>query len=212
MWAECSPRKSKGMVAVDYVKVLEELISIDTSVPPGLNYEKVMDYLEPLFSQAGCETQKVHIPKEHCDGNEGRVNLLAHRRNPGRPRLIFYAHVDVVPAAGWPAFTPRVADGKIYGRGTADKGAIPALLLAPEAVRQIMKYDVSIMRTTDEEVGRTRYATGPFPHPLEGALSTASIPTSVVSQRWAYPPEIRVKAGRYIRAVTPGQTRWKRLR
>lgn len=162
------------MFAMDYIKVLERLISIDTSVPPGLNYEKAMRYLEPLFKQAGCETQLVQIPREYCDGNDSRLNLLAHRRETGKPRLIFYSHVDVVPAEGWPAFSPRFAEGKVFGRGAADmKGAILALLLALESVRgKRLKYDVSAMVTTDEEVGQAdqiRYL-GRFLEPLKSAF------------------------------------------
>ena len=141
---------------MDYVGVLKDLISIDTAVPPGLNYGKAMDYLEPLFGQVGLESQLVLIPKEHAGGKEGRVNLLAHRRNPGKPRLVFYGHIDVVPAQGWPAFRPRVEGGRIYGRGAADmKGAIAALLLGLEAVKhKPLRYDVSAIITTDEEMGQ----------------------------------------------------------
>lgn len=158
---------------MDYVEVLKGLISIDTSVPPGHNYERAMDYLEPLFQQVGFQTEKVHIPEQHADGNEARVNLLAHRRSPGKPRLILYGHVDVVPAQGWPAFTPWVEGGKIYGRGAADmKGAIAALLLGLETVKdKPLKYDTSVMMTTDEEVGQAdqiRYL-GRFLEPLHGA-------------------------------------------
>lgn len=158
---------------MDYVKILSDLITIDTSVPPGLNYEKAIDYIEPLFRQTGCQTQKIAIPREYCDGNEGRVNLLAHRRAPGKPRLIFYAHIDVVPAAGWPAFEPQVTGDKIHGRGAADmKGAIPALLMALEATRaSTPMYDISVMVTTDEETGQAdqiKYL-GQFLHPLTGA-------------------------------------------
>ncbi len=158
---------------MDNIGILKELISIDTTVPPGLNYEKAVDYLEPLFKQVGFQTEKVHIPREHADGNEGRTNLLAHRRSPGKPRLIFYAHIDVVPAQGWEAFRPKVTEGKIYGRGAADmKGAIAALLLGLEAVKQkSLKYDTSVMITTDEEVGQAdqiRFL-GRFLEPLAGA-------------------------------------------
>lgn len=85
---------------MDYIRVLKDLISIDTSVPPGKNYEKVIDYLNPIFKSAGCETEKVYLPKEYCNGQEGRLNLIAHRRHPGKQRLIFYTHADVVPRAG----------------------------------------------------------------------------------------------------------------
>ena len=136
-----------------YVEVLKDLISIDTSIPPGLNYDKAIDYLEPLFKELGFVTHRVIIPAEHAEGREGRVNLICHRREKGKPRLIFYGHIDVVPAEGWDAFKPRVANGKVYGRGAADmKGSIVALLLAMESLKgKHLDFDVSVMLTTDEE-------------------------------------------------------------
>ena len=158
---------------MDYLKVLTDMIAINTTVPPGLNYPQMMDYLEPLFADAGFQTQKVPIPKEMAGGKIDRVNLLAHRRNPGKPRLIFYGHIDVVPAQGWDAFTPRVENGRVYGRGASDmKGGIAALLLALDAIKdKPLKYDTSVMITTDEEVGQAdqlRYL-GRFLEPLAGS-------------------------------------------
>jgi len=136
-----------------YVEVLKDLISIDTTVPPGLNYDKAIDYLEPLFRELGFDTHRAMIPAEHAEGREGRVNLICHRRERGKPRLIFYGHIDVVPAEGWDAFRPRLENGKVYGRGAADmKGSIVALLLAMESLRgKHLNFDVSVMVTTDEE-------------------------------------------------------------
>ena len=145
---------------MDYADVLAQLISIDTSVSPELdpsrNYLKTIEYLEPLFAETGFETQRAAIPSEHAEGRTGRINLLAHRRNPGRPRLIFYTHIDTVPAQGWPAFTPRVDQDRIYGRGAADmKGAIAALLLGLQIAKdRELKYDISVMVTTDEETSQ----------------------------------------------------------
>ncbi len=158
---------------MDYVRVLEDLISIDTSVPPGSNYSEAVDYLQPLFERLGFEVQKVAIPGEHARGKEGRVSLICHRRQMGRPRLIFYSHIDVVPAEGWDAFKPRVENGRIYGRGAADmKGAIVALLVGLEAVKEKpLRYDTSAIVTTDEEIGQSgqlRYLTG-FLEPVSGA-------------------------------------------
>jgi len=158
---------------MDYTRVLSGLVAIDTSVPPGNNYDRAVAYLEPLFRQVGCETQTVAIPPEHAEGLTGRVNLIAHRRAPGKPRLIFYGHIDVVPAEGWPAFQPQVRDGKLYGRGAADmKGGIVALLGGLEAVRnKPLKYDVSVAITTDEEVSQAsqlRYLAR-FLDPVKGA-------------------------------------------
>jgi succinyl-diaminopimelate desuccinylase len=138
---------------MDYVEILKGLLRIDTTVPPGRNYEKAVDYLLPLFRELGFETRKVAIPAEHAEGREGRVNLIAHRRRAGQPRLVFYGHIDVVPAEGWDAFEPKLEGGKIYGRGAADmKGSIVALLLALDSLKEKpLNYDVSVMVTTDEE-------------------------------------------------------------
>jgi len=142
---------------MNYIDVLEQLISIDTTVPPGLNYEKAIDYLQPLFDGLNFETMKVFLSPEYANGREGRVNLVCHRRAPNKQRVIFYGHVDVVPAEGWNAFSPRLEDGKIFGRGAADmKGSIVALLLALDLIKgKPLKYDVSVMITTDEEFGQT---------------------------------------------------------
>jgi succinyl-diaminopimelate desuccinylase len=160
---------------MDYLKVLTGLLSIDTSVPPGNNYERAIDLLEPLFRQTGCETQKVHIPPEQAGGETGRVNLLVHRRHPGRPRLIFYTHVDVVPVRGWDAFHPRIEDGKIYGRGAVDmKGAVVSLLMALDRLKdRPFSYDLSALISVDEETGHAggeelRYIR-PYLEPVAGA-------------------------------------------
>ena len=159
---------------MNYVDVLKQLIAIDTTVPPGLNYEKAVDFLQPLFEGLDLRTEKVFIPPEQAGGNEGRFSLVCHSRAPEKPRVIFYGHVDVVPAEGWDAFTPRLEDGKIFGRGAADmKGSIVALLLALEMVRgKPLGYDISVMITTDEEVGQAgqlRYLAR-YLQPVSGAL------------------------------------------
>ncbi len=140
---------------MDYIQILKDLLAIDTTVPPGRNYEKAIDFLDPWFKQTGCQTEKVFIPEEHAGGQKGRVNLVIHRRNPGKPRLIFYMHVDVVPAKGWEAFTPRVEDGKIFGRGAVDmKGEIISLLAALDRLKgREINYDASAVVTVDEETG-----------------------------------------------------------
>ena len=81
---------------MDYLKITKDLISLDTSVPPGSNYENAIDYLLPLFQDVGFKSQKIKIPDIEAEGRTGRFALVAHRRNPGKTRLIFYSHIDVV--------------------------------------------------------------------------------------------------------------------
>jgi succinyl-diaminopimelate desuccinylase len=119
------------------------------------------------------ETQLIDIPPEHAEGKTGRVNLICHRYAENKPRLIFYGHIDVVPASGWDAFHARVSGDKLYGRGAADmKGGIVGLLGALEKVAdKPLKYDTSVIITTDEEVSQAsqlRYL-AQFLAPLRGA-------------------------------------------
>jgi succinyl-diaminopimelate desuccinylase len=156
-----------------YVEVLKDLISIDTTVPPGLNYDKAIAYLEPLFKESGFDTKRLVIPEEHAEGREGRINLVCHRREKDKPRLIFYGHIDVVPAEGWDAFKPRIEDGKVYGRGAADmKGSIAALLEAMQSLKgKPFDFDVSVMMTTDEESSQASQIEylRPYLEPVSGA-------------------------------------------
>jgi len=71
----------------------------------------------------------------------------------GRPRLIVYGHIDVVPAQGWNAYAPRRERGAIFGRGASDmKGGIAALLGALFAtLGRDLKYDITVVLTMDEE-------------------------------------------------------------
>ena len=49
---------------IDGVKALEDLIKIDTGVPPGKNYKEAMELLQPLFAEVGCQTEIVRITKK----------------------------------------------------------------------------------------------------------------------------------------------------
>ncbi len=141
-----------------------KVISVDTTVPPGLNYDTLLDRLEPEFQRLGFETERVVIPDELVATiplplKGPRVNLVARRGSGGEPVTI-YAHMDVVPIEeGWKhdPFGAEFEDGKIYGRGTADmKGAIVSLLTAIEVMDEAgiaSSYDLNVCLCTDEEIG-----------------------------------------------------------
>ena len=79
----------------------------------------------------------------------------------GEKGLDVLAHLDVVPASkDWTVtqpFEPKIVDGRIYGRGTADdKGPAVALLYALRAIKELgipMKRSVRIVIGSDEECG-----------------------------------------------------------
>lgn len=149
----------------DYiVDMLRRIVAVDTSVPPGENYEQLIDIVEPEFRGLGFETDRVTVPEEKVaqmpwELSGPRVNLVADLQI-AKPRASAYAHMDVVPADGpWthdPFGCERV-DGKLYGRGTVDmKGSIACFLGAMKVLHGMgiePHYSVNCLLCTDEELG-----------------------------------------------------------
>jgi succinyl-diaminopimelate desuccinylase len=147
------------------ITLLQNLIQIPTIVPPGNNYEDMVDFLEPHFQKLGFETERVIIPEKHTQTIphpiEGpRVNLVARRNFDRKETVTLYAHMDVVPVEGkWTKdpFAGTVENDKLYGRGALDmKSGIAALLTAFEVMEALnLKPQFNIVCTlcTDEELG-----------------------------------------------------------
>ena len=146
------------------VDVLRGLIRIDTSVPPGNNYGKLMDLLEPEFKRFGCTTQRVLVPedRDRMDAMKlsgARENLIASLAS-GKPPVSVYAHTDVVPADdswSYDPFGAEIVDGKLYGRGSVDdKGPIACVLGALKVMHELglePKFSIDCLLCTDEEIG-----------------------------------------------------------
>lgn len=137
--------------------LLQHLIRFDTSNPPGREAECV-DAVEDLLRASGVKTARY-------ENAPGRPNLIA--RLPGRgeaPGLLFYGHLDVVPAGtGWtyPPFEGRIADGCVWGRGALDmKGGVAMMLAAflRAARENPPPGDVVLALFADEESGGTHGA------------------------------------------------------
>ncbi|RJP24652.1 MAG: M20 family peptidase [Candidatus Abyssobacteria bacterium SURF_5] len=161
-WHEVSLRaEAEEQYLVD---ILREMIRIDTSVPPGRNYEKFNDLVEPEFKRFGLKTQRVLVPddtpKMAAEKLSGpRENLVASLKND-LPKVSVYAHTDVVPAdSSWTydPFGAEVVDGRLYGRGTVDdKGPIACVLGALKIIQEMglaAKFDIDCLLCTDEEFG-----------------------------------------------------------
>jgi succinyl-diaminopimelate desuccinylase len=161
---------------MDHVDVLCRLIEYDTSAVDGRGCRAAFAYLDQLLGRCSCETAQIPIPSAEADGLCERLALRADRRMPGKPRLIVYGHIDVVPAEGWSAYTPVRREGRIYGRGASDmKGSIAALLGALWRIRDVdPAFDTTVILTMDEEthqMSQLRFLTpclnaGPHPHVL----------------------------------------------
>jgi acetylornithine deacetylase len=85
----------------------------------------------------------------------GRPNVVAIARGSGGGRsLMLNAHTDTVGVAAMTdPFTPRLEDGRLYGRGSYDmKGSLAACMLATaEASRRGLAGDVVLTAVSDEE-------------------------------------------------------------
>ena len=149
----------------DYViDILQRMIAIDTSVPPGENYSKLIDLVEPEFRKFGFETERVTLPEDKVAQmpwplSGPRVNLVAKLRTD-KPEASAYAHMDVVPVEEpWTRdpFGGEVVDGKLYGRGAVDmKGSIASFLGAVKVLHEMgiePHYALGCLLCTDEELG-----------------------------------------------------------
>lgn len=151
--------------AKDYlVKTLQELLAVDTTLPPGSNYRRFLEVVEPHFLNLGFSTKRVTVPDELV--KQIPLNLSGPRENLvasldlKNPKVTAYAHMDVVPADdSWTCepFNGKVEDGKVYGRGAVDmKGSIACFLGAMKVLKELgvePKFSVDCLLCTDEEIG-----------------------------------------------------------
>jgi acetylornithine deacetylase/succinyl-diaminopimelate desuccinylase-like protein len=138
----------------DARKLLDELVAVDTSNPPG-NEEKAAKLVAARLRAAGIEPVLVPFAP-------GRTNLVARLKGDGTKKpLLLLAHLDVVGAAGQPWTTPPFVvtekDGWLYGRGVTDDKSWAAmgtaLLIELKKSRAPLHRDVILALTGDEESG-----------------------------------------------------------
>ena len=110
----------------DAVSLLQALVRIDTSSPPG-NETLAAEYLKTLLDE-------VEIPSKVLALDPTRANLVARLEGDGSKRpILLMAHTDVVGVerADWTVdpFGGVVRDGYLYGRGASDdKGQLAAMV------------------------------------------------------------------------------------
>jgi succinyl-diaminopimelate desuccinylase len=146
------------------IDILRALIAVNTTIPPGENYGRLVDILEGELKSFRFETRRVNVPEEKFRQipeplSGDRVNLVGVQKS-NRPRSTFYGHMDVVPADDrWTVdpFAGIVKEGRIYGRGSVDmKGSIAAFLGAVKVLHDLglePRYQMECCFCTDEEVG-----------------------------------------------------------
>lgn len=128
------------------------LVAIDSVnpslVPGGRGEAEAAALVARWCDDHGLDTEVV--------GSE-RPSVIATRRGTGGGRsLLLNGHLDTVGHTGMDApLDPRIADGRLYGRGSYDmKGALAAILVAATTVAEL-RGDVILTLVADEELGST---------------------------------------------------------
>ena len=131
-------------------EILERLIGFETvSDRPNI---ALMLYVQGLLAEAGIAA--VLIP----DAAGGKANLYA-SVGPEGGGVMLSGHSDVVPVGGqdwtYPPFALTEADGRLYGRGTADmKGFVAAAVACViGAAGRKLRVPLHLALSYDEEIG-----------------------------------------------------------
>ena len=111
-----------------------------------------------------------------------RPNVIARvKGTSGAANMIWEGHLDTVQVTGMPApFTPRLAEGRLYGRGAVDdKACLVAFMLAMrELSRDPPPGDVTFLAVSDEEFSFTGI-THHMERPERYAMGVAGEPTEL---------------------------------
>ncbi len=146
---------------------LKELISFPSI--SGEGEETIQGFIADKFSPFG-RVEKIAIPDwlkkdpeytfaaKELDYSR-RYNVVLHYPSSSHnPSLIINSHSDVVDAPDWPeAFTARIKDSFVFGRGACDaKGHLATIYLTLLALRDLqvkLKGPVQMQSVIEEEVG-----------------------------------------------------------
>jgi len=139
-------------MSIDILSLLSQLVAIDSVnpdlVPGGAGEGAIARFIADWAEKAGLET---HLE----EAAPGRPNVIAIARGTGGGRsLMLNGHMDTVGVAGMAApHAPRIADGRLYGRGAYDMKASLAACMAAlaEAKTLNLRGDVIFTAVADEE-------------------------------------------------------------
>jgi acetylornithine deacetylase len=135
----------------DTIEILGQLVGFDTTSRDS--NLPLIDYVRGRLERLGIASELVASEDGH------KANLYATLGPRGVGGILISGHTDTVPVDGqdWHGdpFRLHAADGRLYGRGTADMKGFLAVVLAllPEAVGRELRIPVHLAFSYDEEVG-----------------------------------------------------------
>jgi len=133
-------------------KLVSKLISFQSDKNHPEEIRKCFDYIVKQLKKAGLKVKTYN--------RNNKPSLIAARKLKKHYRFILNGHIDVVPASYKDAFSPKVKNNRLYGRGTSDMKGAAAAMIQLIKDPDLKSVDVALMITSDEEVGGfdgTRY-------------------------------------------------------
>ena len=111
-----------------------------------------------------CREQGLHVHLFTDEEDSYNFAASLYPLEQGKPNIVFMTHLDVVPPGepeGWtyPAFSGKIADGMVWGRGAIDNkamGVMQVLALrqfVERAADEDLSYNVSLLAVSGEETG-----------------------------------------------------------
>jgi len=159
----------------DYLEeTLADLVrinSVNPSLVPGAPGEgEAARYVARCLAQIGAEVRTL-------EATAGRPSVVGTLCGTGGGRsLMLNAHLDTVGLDGMPdALTPRIRNGRLYGRGAYDmKGSLAACLAVAKALAEgtPRRGDVVIAAVADEEYASLGTAEVVRARPVDAAIVT----------------------------------------
>jgi succinyl-diaminopimelate desuccinylase len=129
----------------EVLSLAQHLISMESHRDAVGREVEIGRFLAEWFRERGVDAELQPVEGE-------RANVIARIRGSGGPSVILNGHLDTVPAGDMPdAFSPRIEDGTLWGRGACDmKGAIAAMCCA---MVTIARDEASLLRPVEDEDG-----------------------------------------------------------
>lgn len=133
------------------LEMIERLVGFDTT--SAKSNLALIDYVEDYLAGHGIASRRT------SDDAGAKANLFATLGPEAAGGVVLSGHSDVVPVAdqAWDSdpFVLRQADGRLYGRGTADMKSFIAVALAlvPDMQAAGLKVPLHLAISYDEEVG-----------------------------------------------------------
>lgn len=169
---DAEKRLSEELKKIDVAKLTSEMIKIQSYSFMEQQEREIAHYIDDYFKAQEIESEVIEI-------EEGRYNVVAKLsgKNPKNARsLQLSGHMDTVPAYDFEdAFSGRIEDGKVFGRGACDmKGPLAAMMAAMTAIKKAgIELDGDLYFTgvaDEEELGKgVKYLIKNGPH-TDGAI------------------------------------------